>query len=163
MMLNEVKFEGLFMHGGSNLRGLMIPVNTMRELGQNPFNFILGIPLNPEHELSSEEVSTMEKKVAGGLDREIKNSLVIWKKSKGEVTKPLWTEGKLAKLETGTSINLLGGCGSFWPFPLQREGSCATVMWKVVLPEGLTKEWMDSLKESLDGKLEGKFWTLSKK
>jgi len=151
------------MCGGEPYKGLMMSKGTMVGLAKNPFNFILGIPLEPGHKFSTEEVNSMENKVVGGLNRDVGDSLVIWKKSKGVVAKSLWTEGKVAKLEAGTSINMVGGCGSFWPFPLQRQGPCTTVMWKVVLPEGLTKEWMDSLKSAITKEVPGKFWTLSKK
>jgi hypothetical protein len=126
----------------------------------------LAIPLAPDYSFSGEELTKLESsiKISSGLNRTIKGSVVVWTYSKHK-EESLWTSGKpIESITPELHPFTMGGHGSFWPLPLQREGPCSTVMWNVTIPEALlTNSWLSCIEEAISKEWKGLFWTLSKR
>lgn len=146
---------------------ILLPKDTMKKIALNPHNFILAIPLAPNYHFSREEVIKLESSIKGPstdpLDKTTEDTVVVWR---GKATKeePLWWNGRpVESITTAQNPHIMGGKGSFWPLPLQRQGKCTTLMWKVVLPEDFTTTWMGYLGKEISKEWEGYCWTLSKR
>jgi len=152
--------------GGDNIPSdLLISRDTMKKLATSPSNFILAIPLPPNHYFTREEVNKMENSIKGDtvLEKSIEETVVIWK-GKGTTKNPLWEAPRPVEgLSTKHNTYIMGGKASFWPLPLQREGPCSTVMWKTILPDDHTPIWLTYLGEQIQRWWRGYFWTLSKR
>ena len=154
------------MGGKEAPQDLLIPKDRMKELAANPSNFILAAPLKPDYDFSSEELIKMEGLIKGPpgkpLNRTILSSLVIWTTlGKGTAA---WSGGRpIEGITSNSSPYIMGGMGTFWPLPLQREGIYSTMVWRVTLPEDPTSEWLDLLGEAITEVWRNLFWTLSKR
>ena len=151
--------------GGNPPSDLLLPMEYLQELSKNPDGFILAIPLAPEYTFTTEDLIKMEgiMKNSPGLNRTTRGSVVIWTPSvaKGE---SIWTAGRAVETITpGSAPFIMGGKGCFWPLPLQRQGACTTVMWKVSTPEPYTSSWLDYAGRKITKEWKGLFWTLSKR
>lgn len=153
------------MGGGKPPSDVLIPKDTIKELIKNPFGYVLAIPLAPGYTFTGEELTKMEGaiKSSPGLNRTIKDSVVIWTPSKVR-EESLWSASKASETITlKSNPYIMGGHGSFWPLPLEREGPCTTVMWRVTLPESFTTSWLDYVGRVISKEWKGLFWTLSKR
>jgi hypothetical protein len=156
------------MGGKINPSDLLIPKEALKGLAKAPLNFVLGVALDPNYNLSNGDMSHMESyfltKTSLQVDRKAMGQSVVWTLPEG--TKgPLWESGKAKETfhkESNASF-ILGGSGSFWPLPLQRQGPYSAMMWEAALPEGMTPSWLDLLGEALTKELEGCLWTISKR
>jgi len=156
------------MMGGANPpEDLLIKKDTMKEISVNPYNFILAIPLAPNYHFNREEVNKMEALIKGPsttpLDKYTEDTVVVWK---GKATKkdPLWQNGKpVEHITVAQNTFVMGGKGTFWPLPLQRQGKCTTIFWKVELPEEYTTSWLTYLGKEVTKEWKGYFWTMTRR
>ena len=105
----------------------------MVKIAEDPSNFIMAIPLAPDH---------------------------TWSAGKAM---PLWTVKASEGITSAQNPFIMGGQGNFWPLPLQRQGPCSTLMWRVTLPDDFTTSWLNYMVKHISGEWKGLFWTLSKR
>lgn len=135
----------------------------MEVLVKNPKGFALAIPLAPGYRFDGDEVRELEEKLEKKVgSREIKGSVIIWTPSEQETT--MWSPSRPTEgILTTKTPSIIGGCGTFWPIPLQREGPYTSIVWKATFPEGFSSPWLDELSKALDEGMKKKFWTLSRR
>ena len=138
-MLIELKCHDKFMMGG-NLppSDLLISKETMKKISVEPHNYILGIPLAPKYHFTREEVNRLEGLIKGPstnpLDKSTEDTVVIWR-VKATKKNQLWQNGRpVEHITVAQNTFIMGGKGTFWPRPLQRQGKCSTWMWSTNLP-----------------------------
>lgn len=166
-MLIHVKSKELFRMGGKVPKDLLIQEGVIKEIARAPLNFILALSLKPGHRFSSEELSKQLEVSHKSppdliLNRTSCGQVVLW--TSGEDRKdPLWTANKPIEGVSNSLPYIMGGSGSFWPLPLQRQGPYSTMMWEATLPEGITSGWLNKLGEDLTSQFEDCLWTISKR
>jgi hypothetical protein len=150
--------------GGHAPSDLLIPKTHMEELAKNPLGFVMAVALPPDYKWDIKEVNEMERtmKKPPGPNRQVRGPTVTW--TTDELGKEAIWAGKAQEGVLNKVAYTMGGCGSFWPFPLQRQGGFSTLMWKISLPEGYTATWLDYMGRSCMKSWQGaKFWTLTKR
>ena len=158
------------MGGGPTPSDLLLPEEEMKKISENPWNFILAIPLAPHHnlyDLSREELVRLETLVKGPsnhpLNRSLKGNVVKWL-VKATRKDPLWTSPRpIESVSSFKNFYILGGEGSFWPLPLKREGLCSARQWKATLPDSFSTTWLISMEHEITKRWKGLFWTLSER
>jgi hypothetical protein len=153
--------------GGRPPSDLLIPKDALVGLSKAPLDFIIGVALKPDVKFSSEELSKLETALKCPADlplnRTAKGPLVFWTSDEARKDS-LWTAGRPIEGVLSNSLPyVMGGNGTFWPLPLQRQGPYSTMMWEAVLPEGMTSKWLDLLGEGLTEELGDCMWTISKR
>ena len=165
MMLMIVKCMDRLRMGGPVPSDLLLSPARMEELHIDPTCFVFALPLAPGYNFSVEEMTKLEGLIRCPKDvvfnRHIKGALIIW--TAEESKEAAWTGKALEAITVASNPYIMGGLGSFWPLPLQRQGICTTVMWEVTLPENPSTSWMDYLSRAITEEWKGLFWTLSKK
>lgn len=155
----------MFKCGGTAPSDLLIQKRTMERLGKDPEGFAFAFALDPEYRFTTEEVNMLEGKLSPSqaVNRVISGPMVTWTMVEREA--PLWKGGKhMEGVTTAKSPYIMGGCGTFWPMPLQREGPHTTKMRRVLLPEGPPSAFLSKLALDLTKQLKiERFWTLSKR
>ena len=171
-MLICIKSKEVFRCGGRPPGDLIFPKNRLMAMAENPYGFVIAVALCPDYRFTVEEIAKLESMVkvdeSWEVSRVVKGPMLTWTCEEGGKKNPMWSSGNGRPIEGVTPAPsytpyIMGGCGSFWPIPLQREGACATLMWKATLPEEVTASWLDTLGAALSAELKGRFWTLSKR